>query len=398
MSDPVDMQESFELAKLRQYPELYDEYVQELREMEILDQFVYKLHSLGYNDNEILQILDELESEAAFDVDAYPQESYPGKESYGPDDEKTDSEDEYDNEVKRSEDANDDEEYEEQEDDEDDLEKEFESLRENLDHESGKQEADMDDEEKMFEEEMSHEEEETAAMEAELREIEYIADELEARGATKEQIEDFFKEELGIDVEFEEDEDEDENDDEDDKEVKKDEKDDEDDEEDDEAEDDQEGDENEDEKENEDDQEDEDEEDEDQEDEDEEEDEDDFGPMRREEYIKHKLAAAPVNYMSKFAGDHRLDNKDEDEDEEEDQESKPEMRQRAYPFRKRSLEEVKEKKQDLDEDKEGIAGEHYWVKDNEGEADEKESRLQKMFNQLGYLVSVKIYMSIEKVN
>merc|ERR1712226_1634736 len=80
----------------------------------------------------------------------------------------------------------------------------------------------------------------------------------------------------------------------------------------------------------------------------------------------------------------------------EEEEEESTMRNRAYPFRKRSLEEIKAKKQDLDKDNDGIAGEQFWL-GGEGEQDpkgeeEEESAVKKMdrnmeniYSRLGYL-------------
>merc|ERR1712226_358881 len=81
---------------------------------------------------------------------------------------------------------------------------------------------------------------------------------------------------------------------------------------------------------------------------------------------------------------------------EEDEEESAIRNMKAYPFRKRSLEEIKAKKQDLDKDNDGIAGEQFWL-GGEGEQDpkgegEEESAVKKMdrnmeniYSRLGYL-------------
>ncbi|XP_075256012.1 uncharacterized protein LOC142348523 [Convolutriloba macropyga] len=404
---PVSEDDLTELERLRDYPELYEEYLEELEELQLLDDFVYKLHSLHYTDNEILDILEQLESEAVFEASSQGyasqpepesnqmmynevkrsrsgnslrgfryQDSFPEEENEDEEEEES-PEDEVDEELKRSNDID------------DDLESEFENLQDEMDEAEKSEEDELADEEEMVESELSRDEEESAELMAELEQMEEIAEALRDDGWTDNEIREVFREKFGIDLLFDDEEElEGYNDDEDDDEekggesedeVKRDEDDEEDEEE---EEDEKEADEEDDEDEldEHDEDENEDEEEEDEEEEDDENDEDEFEPSQ---FYRNYPSA---NQIREYLAEHPDALEDEEKEEEE------EMRQRAYPFRKRALEEIKAKKQDLDQDNEGIAGENFWLGSEGSESGEEKKGVKRfdrdmenIYNRLGYL-------------
>merc|ERR1712226_632220 len=375
--DEYPDEESELMDRLRMYSDLYEEYLEQVEELQLLDDFIYKLRSLGYSDKHIMNILEELESEAIYESEVNSHPQYPQVSPYDQEEADEESsqfkraasygysepekrhhegyyEDEEEPERKRHDDEEEDEDEEEEVNDiDEDLESEFESLRQQMDQDEEAAENQLTDEEEMLQSELGADEEESGELMEELGHIEGIVRRLEQEeGWTPHQIREFFLEEFGIDLLFDDDDEVDgfyeEGDNEEAQEKEAEEEGEEVKRHDDEYE-----------------------------DEDEDEDEDES----EDEY------------------DDELDKDDEDdneEDEVDDEEESAIRNMKAYPFRKRSLEEIKAKKQDLDKDNDGIAGEQFWL-GGEGEEDpneegEEESAVKKMdrnmeniYSRLGYL-------------
>merc|ERR1712226_24589 len=321
--DEYPDEESELMDRLRMYPDLYEEYLEQVEELQLLDDFIYKLRSLGYSDKHIMDILEELESEAIYEANSpqYPQvPSYDQEEadeesnqfkrahSYGYDEpDKKRHHWEYQDEEEPEKKRHDEDEEDEVNDLDEDLESEFESLRQQMDQDEEAAEDQLTDDEEMLQSELGADEEESGELMEELTQIEGIVRRLEQEeGWTPHQIREFFLEEFGIDLLFDDDDEVDgfyeEGDNEEAQEKEAEEEGEEVKRHDDEYE-----------------------------DEDEDEDEDES----EDEY------------------DDELDKDDEDdneEDEVDDEEESAIRNMKAYPFRKRSLEEIKAKKQDLDKD------------------------------------------------
>merc|ERR1712226_393136 len=80
--DEYPDEESELMDRLRMYSDLYEEYLEQVEELQLLDDFIYKLRSLGYSDKHIMNILEELESEAIYESEVNSHPQYPQVPSY----------------------------------------------------------------------------------------------------------------------------------------------------------------------------------------------------------------------------------------------------------------------------------------------------------------------------
>merc|ERR1712226_1642451 len=184
--DEYPDEESELMDRLRMYPDLYEEYLEQVEELQLLDDFIYKLRSLGYSDKHIMDILEELESEAIYEANS-PQ--YPQVPSY--DQEEADEES---NQFKRAHSYG----Y-----DEPDKKRHH---WEYQDEEEPEKKRHDEDEEEMLQSELGADEEESGELMEELTQIEGIVRRLEQEeGWTPHQIREFFLEEFGIDLLFDDD-------------------------------------------------------------------------------------------------------------------------------------------------------------------------------------------------
>ena len=396
------------LLWLQDYPDLYDQYVEEMEERRKLEELIYELHLQGYSDPKILDILEKLEDDVMLEEEK--ENEFKKRRFY----EQQDWNPSIRNYEKRN--------------DEEELELAEQGLRE---HEEKMEEDALDEEEEM-EDEARLDEEQAMNLMDEMTDLEDLILTLKIHRYSDKEIKQILKEELGIDfggmdIEVEDDagdsmkksdDEEKYGDDEDDEEVD-DEDNDEDDEDNDEDDDD---DDNDDEEEDDDDEEEEEEEEEeekgegddenddddnddnenDDDDKNNDDDEEDDNDEEEDEFDEDNDKEEAESEKKKADEDDDDDeDSDEDVDEHDDDENEDQFENvddRAYPFRKRSQEEVKTKKEDKDLDLAHVKNELSYVGDqNENGSEqlfegsgEDEEKMRQLLTYLRFLVRLSL--------